>query len=264
MMATASAVGASASAATNMVPITIPPQSSHRVMLLEELHTSNKARTLLVRNRPCNVPNGQSVPVAAGDLDASVSKIYTLPVAALAALPASALIAEFIALAICHQQITSAPVTENELSPIPADAKSAKRSPSKAPYAETAQPLLKNLEGRLELLLLPTRHVEDASRLLSSYEQESQVLLKRYVDQLMEGVDANQAAVWRQAEEEMLQQEQALKQVREEIEKERRSQEAALRDLKVQVGAESSGNSTTANTMQSSGSAKQLRSRRSS
>jgi hypothetical protein len=264
MMATASAVGASASPATNMVPITIPPQSSHRAMLLEELHTSSKARTLLVRNRPCNVPNGQSVPVAAGDADAAVSKIYTLPVAALTALPASALIAEFIALAICHQQITSASVTEDDLSPIHADARSAKRSSSKAPSAETAQPLLKNLEGRLELLLLPTRHVEDASRLLSSYEQESQVLLKRYVDQLMEGVDANQAAVWRQAEEEMLQQEQALKQVREDIEKERRSQEAALRDLKVQVGAESSGNSTTANTMQSSGSAKQLRSRRSS
>jgi hypothetical protein len=185
-------------------------------------------------------------------------------------LPSTALIAEFIALAINHTS------TGDEAASTASAAAATVASKQRHAAPTTTHALLKNLEGRLELLLLPTHHLEDASRLLTSYEDESRSLLKRYVDQLLEGVDASQAAILRQAEEDLVSQESSLKAIREDIEQERRGQEVALRELKAQQqafegGAAGSGSGSGGGVgggagggggMQHSGSSKQIRSRR--
>ena len=261
------------SSAPATASIAIPQAATQRRMLLEDILSGTKARVLTIRNRPTPIPPPPSSSSSSassgprGDGSNGGSKLYAVPTASLASLPSTALIAEFIALAINHTS------TGDEA----ASAAAATVASKQRHAAPTTHALLKNLEGRLELLLLPTHHLEDASRLLTSYEDESRSLLKRYVDQLLEGVDASQAAILRQAEEDLVSQEASLKAIREDIEQERRGQEVALRELKAQQqafegsaagsgsgsgGGGSGGGGGGGGGMQHSGSSKQIRSRR--
>lgn len=264
--------------------IAIPQAATQRRMLLEDILSGTKPRVLTIRNRPTPTPTvPPTVPSSSaprddgynggsGSSSSSSSKLYAVPTTSFASLPSTALIAEFIALAINHTSTgdetasTTAAAATTTTTTV-----SKQRNNTAAP--NTAHALLKNLEGRLELLLLPTHHLEDASRLLTSYEDESRTLLKRYVDQLLEGVDASQAAILRQAEEDLVSQEASLKAIREDIEQERRGQEVTLRELKAQQQAfegstAGSGNGSGGSGggggggMQHSGSSKQIRGRR--
>lgn len=238
-------------------------------MLLEDILSGTKARVLTIRNRPTPTPPPPSSSSSGprGDGSNGGSKLYAVPTTSLASLPSTALIAEFIALAINHTSTGDEVASTTTTTTAAAAAAASKQRNA----ASTTHALLKNLEGRLELLLLPTHHLEDASRLLTSYEDESRTLLKRYVDQLLEGVDASQAAILRQAEEDLVSQEASLKAIREDIEQERRGQEVALRELKAQSQAfegsaagsgSGNGGGGGGGGMQHSGSSKQIRGRR--
>eukprot|EP01039_Chlorochromonas_danica_P006739 gene6739-7449_t len=113
--------------------------------------------------------------------------------------------------------------------------------------------LVKGLEGRLEVLLLPSHHLHQPHHLAQVFESEASALVDSLLSRLLEEVDAEQAQILRRREHDVQQREQALRVVREEIEGERRQQEGQLRDLR---GATiSSASSSSANTGRSQGNA---------
>lgn len=199
-------------------------------MFLEELLSANtngnsngganKPRRLLIRNRavPHSPQRGSSNPTGSN----TGAVIYVVPCTVLAQPALSGPVnLEYLCLAIHHSY------TGNSAS-----------SATSGGGSGAPLPLLKNLEGRLEVLLFPSLHLAASSSLLANYEHDTQTLLQHYVEQLLEGIDASQAQMLRQTEQEVGRQEAQLRGVREEIERERKAQETQLRELRVVAGGE--------------------------
>ena len=92
---------------------------------------------------------------------------------------------------------------------------------------------VRSIEGRLELLLLPTQHVDRSAGQLSAFHSEVSGLVQQHIGQLMEDLSQQHASALRSAENEIKSREKHLKNLRDDVEKERRQQDAILKDLRV-------------------------------
>eukprot|EP01031_Cornospumella_fuschlensis_P025536 gene25536-30832_t len=92
--------------------------------------------------------------------------------------------------------------------------------------------VLRGLEAKLELLLMPTHHVQATSQLLTKFEQESSSLVQHYMVKMLEEVDETQAQSYISTERDVQHREVSMRNVREDIEGERRKQEMQLRELR--------------------------------
>ena len=91
---------------------------------------------------------------------------------------------------------------------------------------------IRSVEGRLELLLLPSQHSDQNSKLLSDYHHKVAEQVSNHMDRLLEGLTEQQATALRHAEDDIRAREKHLKSLRDDVEKERRTQELLLRDMR--------------------------------
>lgn len=70
---------------------------------------------------------------------------------------------------------------------------------------------LKSLEAKLEMLFLPTHHVQATGQLASKFESEAASLVENYMQRMLEEVDELQAQTYQKAEKEVQVREQALR-----------------------------------------------------
>lgn len=166
-------IGGNSLHGSKVLSLALPSTESQRAVLLDSIYSANYNG-----NTACFVSNDKL--------------IYNIPYA----LCEMSMSLEYIALCMQHYPLTAA------VSDAVYDATIRKRERTG---------LLKGLESKLELLLLPTHHVQSTAQLLQMFEEEAADLLQSYVVKMLEEVDEAQAKAFQSAEREVQMREQALK-----------------------------------------------------
>mmetsp|Transcript_16847 Transcript_16847/g.25337 ORF Transcript_16847/g.25337 Transcript_16847/m.25337 type:complete len:757 (-) Transcript_16847:91-2361(-) len=109
---------------------------------------------------------------------------------------------------------------------------------------------IKGLEQKLEIMMMPSRaHSDwlgkspsgsDSSSFLSEFDEQIHGEVRKYVDQVLEELEEEQANTFRAADDEMLNKESMLRSLKEELAQERRVQEGLLKDMRGAHGSSSS------------------------
>jgi len=107
---------------------------------------------------------------------------------------------------------------------------------------------IRSVEGRLELLLLPSQHVDSNSKILSNFHNLISDSVESHVSQLLEELTEQQSMVLKNAEEGIKQREKNLKSLRDGVEKERKAQESLLKDMRLQMASEEADGSSSSST----------------
>lgn len=90
----------------------------------------------------------------------------------------------------------------------------------------------RSIESKIDILMMPHSDIDRNARYLVEFEEEMAASVKRYMDQLLEEVDDNEASALRRADSEIVHKEASLRNLKDDIEKERRQQEGLLRDMR--------------------------------
>jgi len=91
---------------------------------------------------------------------------------------------------------------------------------------------IRSIEGRIELLLLPTQSVDRSAKILNSVHKGVSAHVHQHIAQLMEELSDQHASALRAAEQEIRSRELHLKNLRDDVERERKQQEVMLRDMR--------------------------------
>ena len=91
---------------------------------------------------------------------------------------------------------------------------------------------IRSIEGRMELLLLPTQSSDRSAKLISKFHNEVSRDVQMHVDTSLEEIADSHAMALKNAESEIRSRETHLKSLRDDVEKERKQQEVILRDMK--------------------------------